>query len=93
MKLEITEKNTGTGSAELSLKGELTIYSVSSLSEKLKSAVKRFQNIDINLTDVVKIDSAGFQILVSAFKSEKKLSLKKCGDEVTKIFSFYGEKI
>ncbi len=94
MKLDISEKNTGAGSVELILKGELTIYSVSSFNEKLKSLIaKKNQTIDINLSGVDKIDTAGFQILISALKLEKIFSLKKCGDEVTKIFSFYGEKI
>ncbi len=94
MKLDISEKNTGTGSVELILKGELTIYSVTSFSEKLKSLIdKKIQSLELNLSGVDKIDTAGFQILISALKLEKIISLKKCADKVAKIFSFYGEKI
>lgn len=93
MKLDISEKNPLAGSSELFLKGELTIYSVAALNEKLNSLLKRGQKIDINLAGVEKIDTAGFQILVSALKSGKKISILKSGDEVKKIFGFYGEKI
>jgi anti-anti-sigma factor len=93
MKLEFSEKKAGTGSVELLLKGELTIYSVKLLNDKLKSLINDFKSIKIDLDKVVKIDSAGFQLLVSTLKSDVRISFEKYSEEVTKIFSFYGEKI
>ncbi len=93
MKLEISEKKINTGAVELLLKGELTINSVKTFCEKFKTLMKDFQSIEINMANVAKIDSAGFQILLSALKSCKNASLTKQGDEVIKLFSFYGNKI
>jgi anti-anti-sigma regulatory factor len=93
MKLEISEIKDGKESVELLLKGDLTIYSVKLLYEKLKSLINKFQKIEIDMDKVVKIDTAGYQVLISALKQEKIIFPGKCSDEVKKIFSFYGEKI
>jgi anti-anti-sigma regulatory factor len=93
MKLKISEKNSAEGPLELALKGELTIYSVKLLKEKLNSLGADFQKIDIEMSEVTKIDTAGFQLLESALKSGNTFSFKSCGDEVNKILIFFGEKI
>ncbi|WP_263831751.1 STAS domain-containing protein [Sulfurospirillum oryzae] len=49
--------------------GELTIYQVEEFSEKVKKLISSAERLYVDLSQLDKIDSAGFQLLVSLQKS------------------------
>ncbi|WP_349254865.1 STAS domain-containing protein [Roseateles cellulosilyticus] len=53
----------------LALDGELTIYRASEICELLKSALGARQDLELNLSGVTELDSAGVQLLMAAKKS------------------------
>lgn len=57
--------------------GELTIYQVEDLLKELKTSFSEAKSVLIDLGSTDKIDTAGFQLLVSLVKSCK-LSEKEC---------------
>jgi anti-sigma B factor antagonist len=50
----------------LHLQGELTIYTVAEQKTRLLDALARGDGLDINLSNVTEIDSAGLQLLILA---------------------------
>lgn len=50
----------------LMLAGELTIYTAAALKDRILSALAELPAVDINLADVLEIDTAGLQLLLMA---------------------------
>lgn len=63
------------GVLHLNLSDEMTIYTAAELKQKLFSAWDKAQELEIDLSEVTEIDSAGVQIL---------MQLKHEGDECNK---------
>lgn len=88
------EKN-DTDIIEASLTGEMTIYSAAELKSSLVNNIKDCSGINLDLSAVSKIDTAGYQLLLAARQEavKKNISLKfmKPSQEVQNIFELYGE--
>lgn len=87
----------------ISLEGELTIYNVNDLRAELLSVVNNADDIEINLSLVSDVDSAGLQLLMlvkrEMLKQEKNLRLVAHSRAVLDAFelcdlgSFFGDPL
>lgn len=70
------KSNTTKGLCKISLHGDMTIYHVAMLKEKLLELLenKKTKEVEINLTDVSEMDTAGFQILVMSKQESKRIN-------------------
>jgi anti-sigma B factor antagonist len=64
MTIEIEE--IGNGVCRASVTGEMTIYHAAAMKEMLLPCVARCREVEINLSGVIEMDTAGFQILLLA---------------------------
>ena len=81
----------------LAIEGDLNIYSVNELKNGILEFQERFDELELDLSEVTRMDSAGFQLL-SVFKREaanqnKLFNIINPTDEVTGIFNLYGENL
>jgi anti-sigma B factor antagonist len=78
----------------VSVQGEVGIYTVSRLKEELLRHLKSVQSMEIDLSDVSEMDTAGFQLFVAlkreVVKSGKSLSLAGHSPAVLRILDLYG---
>ena len=58
----------------LSLEEDLTIYTAMSAKDKLLAALSECTQLDLDLSQVAEIDSAGFQLLVMAKREANRLA-------------------
>ncbi|MBU0633219.1 STAS domain-containing protein [bacterium] len=74
--------------------GDLTIYQVEELKKELLTAFSGAEEISVDLSDTEKIDTAGFQLLVSLQKSCAETGKKFDGvgiyDAVKNFMNLYG---
>ncbi|MFA5626676.1 MAG: STAS domain-containing protein [Thiohalomonadaceae bacterium] len=54
------------GSCNLRLEGEMTIFTAADIRERLFAPLPRCQQIDVDLSQVSELDSAGLQLMVLA---------------------------
>lgn len=59
-------KNASSGYCRYAIEGELTIYRASELKQDLLDKISGNQEIDVDLSQVTEIDSAGLQLMVLA---------------------------
>lgn len=87
--------------AELSDKGkkivlnpEVTIYNVKQVRERLAEEIRNETNLTIDLSKVVSMDTAGFQLLISIKKTaqikNKTVVFASHSEEVLKFIDLYG---
>lgn len=57
------------GARSLRVEGEMTIYQAAALKETLQAALEQCAELDINLSAVGEIDTAGVQLLIAAKKA------------------------
>lgn len=94
-KASIVENNDKEGGNGYSIKGELTIYTVSALCGELLSRIKNSGagKADFDLSEVSGIDSAGIQLLLSAKRGLKDgktaVSFSNPCGEVERLLSLY----
>ncbi|HEY9051591.1 MAG TPA: STAS domain-containing protein [Gammaproteobacteria bacterium] len=50
------------------IEGDMTIYTISELKDRLMPLIEAWKELDINLANVTEIDSAGVQLLMLAKK-------------------------
>ncbi|HSV97019.1 MAG TPA: STAS domain-containing protein [Spirochaetota bacterium] len=78
----------------VSVEGEAGIYTVSPLKEQLLKQLKSVRSMEVDLSDVSEMDTAGFQLFVAlkreAVKSGKSLSLVGHSPAVLRVFDLYG---
>lgn len=67
------KKNNGIG--KLEIEGEMTIYRAHELKQVLISALDKNSSVEINLSKVSEIDSAGVQLLILAKRHAQQHSL------------------
>lgn len=63
--MEFRVQNTN-GRCTVSLGGELTIYAAADLKERLVCAIEERDDMEINLSEISEIDTAGLQVLMLA---------------------------
>jgi anti-sigma B factor antagonist len=81
-------------SHRLVLEGDMTIYHASALKEQLLGALEQHSGLELDLTGVTEIDTAGCQILIllrrEADRLGKSLRLAAAGGAVAEVLTFYG---
>ncbi len=96
MGISMKKKKLDSGNISLSFDGAATIYTVKKLKDLLMPELKESQGLELNLSNVKQIDTAGFQLLVfikrEAENAGKRIILTEASNEVNTIFSFYNEK-
>lgn len=94
MPLKISEKKTSS-KYSMSFNGDFNIYNVSEITGKLRSAVGSDLSIELDLSSVKKIDTAGYQLVLLCRKecdrTGKSFSIKGMSEEARRLFSLYGE--
>lgn len=78
----------------LELETDLTIYHAVELQRRLLDAVRSANSLELDLSRVGEIDSAGFQLLVMAKREAQNLghhlTLVACSPAVSELLAFYG---
>ena len=94
MKLEIKETKSKDGNLIVKLNGDFTIYSVKSAKEMISESIKNSDNISLDLSGILKMDTAGYQLLLFFLResslNNKKFSVTGKSTESDRIFSLYG---
>ena len=82
-----------TEATHLSLSGELTIYSVHELRNLLLTALDENRDIDIDMSEVSEVDTAGLQLVLIAQRDAeaqgRRLRISGCHPEVREALAFY----
>ena len=83
-------EHTASDSHVLKLTGELTIYRAADVALELVSALERYHDLDIDLSEVSDLDSAGVQLLLQARREAsvrgRKLRLSSHSAAVQEVF-------
>lgn len=92
--MEIKEKDIKKTKANILLSGDLTIYQVKKFRDEFVNYLNKFKSLVVDLSEVKKFDSSGFQLLLY-FKKEgqrlkKKVLFENHSDVVTRIIELYG---
>lgn len=78
----------------LNLSGELTIYQVEEITKQLCASFANAEELVIDLMQTEKIDTAGFQLLISLKKScettQKRFELVGISDSVQNFMTLFG---
>ncbi len=81
-------------SHRLALEGDMTIYHATALKEQLLHALDEHDRLELDLSGVTEIDTAGCQILVLARREAdrlgKPLQLAGVSASVAEVLTFYG---
>lgn len=82
------------GTSRLVVDGPLTIYNAVELKEQLISSVRGHSKLEMDLSCVAEVDTAGFQLLVLAKHESQRinhsLSITGHSDPVRELVDFYG---
>jgi anti-anti-sigma factor len=68
-----TIKNKNQQSHPMVIEGELTIYTVTELKEKLLSVLSKTEKLELDLSEVSEFDAAGLQLLIMLKKETEAL--------------------
>ncbi len=94
--MKITENKKVTNKTSLKIEGNMNIYSTAEFKTHIIPYIQKNIDLELDLSKVDKIDSAGFQMLLLLEKSikakEKTFTIIKISKEVESILSLYGEK-
>ncbi|PKL37956.1 MAG: hypothetical protein CVV44_12370 [Spirochaetae bacterium HGW-Spirochaetae-1] len=94
MNASVKEEKKGSGDISLSIKGDMTIYTVNELKQSLLNGLEGSTGqIELDLGQVSRIDTAGYQLLLlldrEALAENKKIVIKKLSGEVKRLFNLY----
>jgi anti-sigma B factor antagonist len=96
MKMKLEKKNTGEGRAVVDLEGECTVYVVKELMSELMKEIEQAPQIQLNLSSVSDIDTAGFQLLIylrrEAERRGGRLTVSSMSGAVRSVLSLYREE-
>jgi anti-anti-sigma factor len=96
-RLNMQIKPESSGRAIISFDGEMSIYNVKQIKNPLVDSIKDYSGIELDLSKVSKIDTAGYQLLIAAKREAnvkgKSVRLLNPAVEVKNIFNLYGESI
>jgi len=78
----------------LALEGEVSIHQAQEIKERLRGALDQFAIIELDLSGVTELDTAGFQLLAQMKRdcnaAGKELRLTRHPPAVLEVFSLYG---
>jgi len=82
------------GSVQLSISGDMTIYAIADLKEAITPEITGQAIVDLNLSEVEEIDSAGIQLIMALrnhlIKANKTIQLTGTNGTVSKLLEVYG---
>lgn len=94
--MEIEVKENG-NSVALYVSGDMIINQVKKAHEQVSDIWGRFSTIIFDLSQVHRIDTSGFQLLLffrrEAGAKNQKVIIEKPSDDVVEIFQLYGEEL
>ena len=94
MELQTKKKS---GSVSIAINGEMTIYAVADFKKRFIEDTSECADIEIDLSKVARLDTAGFQMLLSARRMAenggKSIRFIDPSPDVLHLFFMYHEKI
>ena len=94
--MKITKKIPEDGHIILSITGEITIYSSRGFKDMLLKFLSEAWKLELDLSGIGKIDTAGFQVLLLARREaaldNKEFFIVNPSPETRRLFSLYGEQ-
>ncbi len=73
--------------------GDMTVYTVAEMKEVFLENLKSCKSMELDLSNVSKIDTAGYQLLLladlEAGQRNKQLSINSLSDDVGRLFRLY----
>ena len=97
MKLRILRKKGENDTIQLTMAGELTIYTVAKLKDILLEEISSFSGAVMNLGGIDEADTAGFQLLLflkrEAESAGKTFVINDASARLVSIFSLYNENL
>ncbi|MBI4985939.1 MAG: STAS domain-containing protein [Rhodocyclales bacterium] len=69
----MSDINSGAGAGRLTLQDDLTIYNAVESKRQLLDAVRAAKTLELDLSQIQEMDSAGFQLLVLAKREAQRL--------------------
>jgi anti-sigma B factor antagonist len=95
MKIQLKQKKGSSGKTTYHFSGEATIYSAADLRDSLAGILNSPGDLEIDLSGIEKIDTAGFQLFHlmtrEAGTSGRAVSFLNLSDEAKRIFDLYCE--
>lgn len=80
--------------AIVKLSGEIDVYTVTILEDKLLPLLNKEQNVQVNLHDVTYMDSTGLGLFISAYKTAQtkdcQFEIVEAKDRVLRLFTVTG---
>jgi anti-anti-sigma factor len=93
--MKVTEKKKNKDKVSVGIEGDMNIYSIKDLKEQLSGFIENSKNIELDLSAVDRVDTAGFQLLAKMKREiagkDRIFKIVNPSDEVTRIFNLYGE--
>jgi anti-anti-sigma factor len=90
-------KKEASGLVSILFDGEMSIYNVKQIKNSLADSLNKNKGIELDLSKVNKIDTAGYQVIIAAKREAaekgKTIKLLNPAGEVNKIFKLYGESL
>jgi anti-anti-sigma factor len=92
--MKIKEKEIKETTATVLFSGDMTIYHVKKINNDFTNYLKKYKSLIVDLSEINKFDSAGFQLLLF-FKKEserlkKKIIYKNHSEVATRVIELYG---
>ncbi len=95
--LNIYIKQLNSNTVSMTLDGELSIYNAIDLKNAIFKNFKKNHALELDLSNIAKIDTAGYQLMLAvkkeADKSKKVVIMNNPSVEVGEIFDLYGESL
>ena len=95
--MKISENKKTKGKNSITIEGDFNIYTVEEIKKNINKYLDDSANLEMDLSNIKKIDTAGFQLILfiknEIEKNKKKLKITKPSEEVKAIFNTYGESI
>ena len=95
--MKISENKKTKDKNSITIEGDFNIYTVEEIKKNTSKYLDDSSNLEMNLSSIKKIDTAGFQLIIfiknEIGKKNKKLKITKPSKEVKAIFNTYGETI
>jgi anti-anti-sigma factor len=93
MNAEIERKDPARPDGLLCIEGEMTIYQATELKQSLLAFLEQGDQLEIDLSAVTEIDTAGVQLLIAAGKTaearQKRLRLARPSAAVADVFALF----
>lgn len=95
--MKIIEKKSENDMIVLEVEGDIIINTISNCKNSFSPFVNKSKDITLSLSGVTKIDTSGFQLLMSIrreiIKKNRTFTIADSSAEIIKIFRLYGERV